>query len=275
MAQPQFEAHEVFQAIEMEKTTIFVVVEGMEVDVFDNVLRGLLNMKSSQDIGWIVVSGADKGTILNFFRTGKIRNAYAIVDHDFTGEVESIDRVSYLSRYSIENFLFDDLVVRQTSARLYRKSVSQVNVNTTNLFQHYQENLEQLLFVLRAYQTAEHERAVAWSEYAILAKDCWRVDESIIENLLRDISDDYPDALTHGVLSGAVLSEFPGKLLAKGVYHYLRKTIKPPGFTKVFNNEKAFMHALFGNLEYSSEFVSCLSGVKDFLLSSMAASKSE
>lgn len=266
MAQPQFDAHEVLQAIEMEKSTTFVVVEGSEVDVFDNAIRGLLNQKG-YDTNWVVVSGSDKDVILNFFKKTKSKNAFAILDHDFTGEVAVVERVGYLDRYSIENYLLDEMVIRQTNARLYRKSSSKIDLGTNKLISYYRESFRKLLVVLRAYQTASHNRSVAWSDKNLLIKDCWKVNEQELQNLLDEIGQDFPCALK---VSSAdcddVLIQFPAKLLVRGVYQFVRKDVKPPGFTKVFNNEKAFMHALFGNIEYSHDFMQCLSIVREFLV---------
>jgi hypothetical protein len=266
MSQPQFEASEVFQAIEMEKNSTFVIVEGVEVDVFDNALRGMLNMKGAPEVGWVVASGSDKSTILDFLRRTKSRNVYAILDRDFTGEVEHHPQVSYLGRYSLENYLFDEMVIRQTSARFYRKSVGSIKIDSDILTRCYQKELSGLLEVLDLYQTANHSRAVAWSERSVLIKDCWQPDVSKINALITAVLEDLPILKRQEKpLSSDVVLNFPAKMIVRGVYHFMRKTVKPPGFTKVFNNERAFTHALFGNLEYSADFVGCLGGAKDFL----------
>ena len=265
MTQPQFDARETFQSIEMDKSTDFIIVEGNEVDVFDNALRGILN-KKGEETDWVVVSGSDKKTILDFFRNSKADNAFAILDKDFTGEKDFHKKVNYLSRYSVENFLLDEAVVRQTNARFYRKTADKINLDIGVLVNHYRESLLLLLNVLKKYQVATCEHNISWSENSILVKDCWKVNVGEVERLIDLMGKDYPECREEECeILGDVIKEFPAKLIVKGIYHFIKKIIVPPGFTKVFNNEKAFSHALFNNIEYSKDFMSCLGGAKDFL----------
>lgn len=266
MAQPQFEALEVFSCIEMEKGTTFILVEGNEVDIYENVLRGKLGVKGHENLGWTVASGSDKETILEFRRATDAKNFHAVLDGDFDGEIEKIDRVTYLDRYSIENYLFDEMVIRQTTARLYRKSPANVDLGTDALIEYYQENLSELFSYLRTYQLSSQQKVVVWSESKLLGKACWQIDTHAVDKLINEICADFPEIKVDDPgKCDNLLRRFPGKLVMRGIYYYIKKHICPPKFTAVFNNETVFQHALFWNVDHSINFVRCLDEVADFI----------
>lgn len=274
MTTPQFEAHEVFTCIEMDKETTFILVEGNEVDVYDNVLRGLLGLKGLGNIGWIVESGADKRSILDFRKKTKADNFYAILDADFDDTKEKLDRVEYLDRYSIENYMFDDMVIRQATTRLFKKALDRVELNTEHLRDYYADALTELLGFVKAYQLSQKKKTISWSDEKLLIKDCWRIADDTISQLIERVKEDHPDLKPlQSVKKTDFIKTFPGKLLVRGIYHYLKKELKPPKFTTVFNNENVFLNALFGSAESSLDFVQCLTGAHAFLLQRQEANK--
>jgi len=269
MAEPQFEAHEVFQCIEMEKTTTFILVEGKEVDVYDNALRGFLGVKGHPNLTWTVASGADKKTILNFRERTRAQNFFALLDKDFEVNPTATNNIDYLSRYSIENFVFDEMVIRQTVARLFKVAGSSINLDISELVGHYEESLTKLLWYLERYQLSDMEdKKVRWSEATILKKSCWTVQSDEVEKLIESISNDYPGVANETVAVVAdVVKKFPAKMLVRGIYFYLKNVVMPPKFTSVFNNEKVFENALFWNIEHSLDFIDCLKNVIRFIVS--------
>lgn len=267
MGQPQFEAQEVFTCIEMDKSHPYIIVEGHEVDVYDDVLRSVLGLKREKYVGWLVVSGADKGLISDFSKESKAKNFYAIVDRDFDFDFAPSKNLSCLSRYSIENFLFDTDVIETTLCRVLKTARADVKISIEDMLIHYQEELNSLLMLIVVYQKKSSVKNVAWSDSKIINKDCWTVHSAEVKQLETDIENCLNEVEDKNVLlDGEFMELFPGKMLLKGIYCYIKNIIKPPGFTKIYNNELAFNSALFGNLEVSNDFIECLEGARQFLV---------
>lgn len=245
----------------------YILVEGHEPDIYDNALRGLLKIKGTDDSNWIVESGSDKYTILNFRKTTKAKNFYAILDGDFDGEIEPLERVTYLDRYSIENYLFDLLVIRQCLCRVLKRSAGRIDIDTNLLMEYYEQNLAELLSYVKKYQLSENNKNISWSDEKVLIKDCWEVSTDVIGNLIKKIKLDHPDIVPCDLDDLDFKKNVPGKMLVRGIYYYIKKIISPPKFSAIFNNEKVFFNYLLTSIENSEDFMQCLDGPKKFLRS--------
>lgn len=261
MSCPQFIAEEVFNCIEMDKSNTYIVVEGNEPSVYDSVLRGLLSIKHKNNPGFVVVSGSDKGRILAFYNRTKANNFFAILDRDFDKPLEQ-ERISYLSRYSLENYLFDDLVVKSILAPVQRKGIHEVKFESNTILSHYEKELSKLLRIIIAYQKDCTIHDIKWSDRRLLSNNCWKVDPIAVNTLWTELSS---RAGTTGNDFEKFSDDIPGKLIVKGIYFYVSKELRLSGFQKIYNNYTSFIYALFSAVEYSADFCKALDGAKTFL----------
>lgn len=266
MAEPQFEAHENFRCIEMDKATTYVIVEGMEVDVFDSVLRGILGQKHMPQSDFVIVSGSDKHTILDFYQQSQTNNFFVILDRDFCDVDNSLPRVSTLGRYSIENYCFDNMVVRRALARVYGKSINSVEYNSEVLISYYEDEFFDLLKSIIFYQKMATNKTTSWSDSSILKKDCWRSNRDIRDELIDNLQSNSP--ICDKVLEiDSFLRSFPGKMIVSGIYFYIKNELGVVKLTRVYNNYKSFLAGLLSALDFSEDFCNDLDPVVGFIKS--------
>lgn len=266
MAEPQFEARENFRCIEMDKTTTYVIVEGMEVDVFDSVLRGILGQKYTSESDFVIISGSDKRTILEFYQNSRNDNFYIILDKDFCDVDNNLPRVSALGRYSIENYCFDKMVVRRALARVYGKSIGSVEYNPETLINYYESEFLDLLKSIMIYQKHSANKAISWSDCSILKKDCWRSNRHTRDDLIESLRANSPVCDEFQEID-SFLRSFPGKMIIGGIYYYVKNELGVSNLSRVYNNYKSFLASLLSALDFSEDFCNDLTPVVGFIRS--------
>lgn len=264
MAEPQFDAQENFRRIEMDKGTTYLVVEGNEVDVFDSVMREILGQKHIDVADFTVVSGSDKRTIIDFLESSSANNFFVIVDRDFDQDALRHSRASSLRRYSIENYCFDDLVVKRALARVIGKSIANIEYSSDFIMNYYVSELTDVMKHIISYQSTTQEKPFSWSDRRLLNKDCWKIDSSECNKLILDIRNFFGSIAPNNG-KPITAENIPGKMILSGIYYYIKNKIGFPKFTKLYNNCSIFSGMLLSSLGYSRDFCSDLTPAANFI----------
>lgn len=273
----QYNPAENLKRILMDKHTKYVVVEGEEdIPKYEATIKSLSNKEF--DFEPIFLGG--KENIKSLLQNLGHKNFVAITDKDFDEHTLTSDpRLIILSRYSIENFVFCPNVLIPLVAHLVRDT----EMNTKRWFDlsdwitDLHAKLQVLLKALFYYQNNVLTNRKQWSGREFLENGSWRVCPAKVDQLLNDLFDNnIPVAEINSagkyqrISRQDLVKYFPGKLLIRSLYRYIReKIVSKYGdarkLTSKIGNESVLIFNCSAHLHKQRDLRSELKVVIDFL----------
>ncbi len=251
---PSYYSNEIFRAAEMDSSGKYIIVEG-EADkpIFSELLRMMFATENGQSRA-IIGAGGGKPNILSWLESKRSVNVKVVLDRDFDDiESELIDqRIVPLDVYSIENYYFSKDVISPLFAHLTNSTIDEVEswLDLEGMVGHWSNTSSKLLAALYYYQKRFGGEKDGWGGRDIVQnRDNWelcpRKISSMTDDLLKQMGDlDLQvciDFFNNNFPYDECFSKsFPGKLLKKSMYRYLKGLCEDRGgeFSSITNVEQ-------------------------------------
>ncbi|MFK3680703.1 DUF4435 domain-containing protein [Pseudomonas sp. NPDC088890] len=274
---PKYNGVENLRRIKMQKSTTFVVVEGVDdVPIYESCLSHMVQDCHKYDI--VFTDG--KTAIRDFLRSNRAHNAVFIIDRDFQ-DIEIEDpRLITLDRYSIENyFICSQVISHSLKFALNCKFKDAHEAFDLNEFSEFISGAtENLIKAIYYYQkvlskTIEGDRP-AWSDTFLCENSNWRLCNTKINDLIntllptseaREAADKYYQE--HFDLPGTAVENFPGKMLKVSLQRYIRQQVirLRPSAKGKYSDVETTRELLSAVIHKSDDMVRILSPVVEFI----------
>ena len=213
-------------------------------------------------------AGGGKPNILSWLESKRAVNIKVVLDSDFDDlQVELTDRrIISLDVYSIENYYFSSEVIAPLFAHLTQSTIEEVErwMNLESMTINWSGNLEELLATLYYYQKQYGGEKSGWGDRDIIKnRDNWEVCPRKVQKLTNDLLEQMEGVELVTCVDffnlqfpyiECLSKSFPGKLLKKSLYRYLKLHCEQSGgeFTSITNTEQ-LMQSLTPRLMCSSQ----------------------
>lgn len=231
MSQLAYTLEENIRRIKMDKNTKYLVLEGVDdISKYENVVKQMVI-----DVDFFPISLGCKAQVLKLLSEVNLKNFIAVVDRDFVNENLPTDpRLILLSRYSIENFVLSQQVLNALVANLVKEPEANVTVwfDFSEWASHTFESLKGLLVTLHFYQTQVQTNRKPWNKAEFDDSGTWKISSDKVSNLVSELFDgNVPDTAIQEhdsfrqINQDEFLRVFPGKLLLKSIYLFIRDSV--------------------------------------------------
>lgn len=264
-----YNSKEIFRAAEMDSRGFYLVVEGeYDVPVFSELLsfykaQGRLNMSP------LIGAGGGKPNILSWLGSKPEVNVKVVLDRDFDDISTELNdpRIIPLNVYSIENYYFNNSVIKPLMAHLTGSSVDEVErwLDTDTLFEHWAQMLTTTISILYYYQKEYGGEKNGWGERDIVEnRERWtlcpnkiqRFNDAILQQMEVEIDDCARYFYDNFPYNECISMIFPGKILQKSLFRYLKDICTQQGgdFSSITNVGQLFQ-SLTPRLIYNRNLV--------------------
>ncbi|MFJ4111484.1 DUF4435 domain-containing protein [Pseudomonas sp. NPDC089758] len=274
---PKYNGVENLRRIKMQKSTTFVVVEGVDdVPIYESCLSHMAQDCSKYDI--VFTDG--KTAIREFLLAHQAHNAIFIIDRDFQ-DIEIEDpRLVTLDRYSIENyFICSQVISHSLKFALNCKFKDAFDAFDLSEFSDFiSAATEELIKAIYYYQKVlskniEGERP-AWSDTFLCENSSWHLCNAKIDELVRTLlptaeareaADEYYQA--NFDLPGSAIENFPGKMLKVSLQRYIKQQVLKmrPSAKGKYSDVETTRELLSAVIHKSDEIARILTPVVEFI----------
>ncbi|MGR6778338.1 DUF4435 domain-containing protein [Moritella viscosa] len=230
---PKYTAEENLFRVLMDKNSKYLVVEGpFDMPIYEELLELLCARHVIVDKP-ITVFGGGKRKITTWAEKNTLSNTSIIFDMDFESTLENSALITYLKRYSIENYFFDVEVISPLIAQLLTTSSRDVMgvLSLSDLISHWEAELKSLLPVLYYYQEIYSGDKEKWNNVFINQSGgdwqlCTNKVSQFTDSLLADMNVDYITC-QHAFNENFPAEwcpkiNFPGKIILESFHRYLK-----------------------------------------------------
>lgn len=230
---PQFTAEENLIRVLMDRRAKYLVVEGpFDMPIYEELIELLCNRYTEINKP-ITIFGGGKNKILTWINDNTPSNISIIFDMDFELATENSNSITYLKRYSIENYFFDLEVISPLIAQLLTRSSRDVRdaLSLNDLILNWRRELDRLLPVLYYYQEVYSGEKNKWNNVFINPNGGeWRLCPEKIDifsnSLLDEMNIEYAICEAHFenqfVTEWCPKINFPGKIILESFHRYLK-----------------------------------------------------
>ncbi|WP_420789385.1 DUF4435 domain-containing protein [Shewanella algae] len=265
---PAYTAEENLLRILMDKNTKYLLVEGQfDMSIFSE-LVSIISDKNKDLKEPVTVYGGGKHNILEWNKKHNPKNSSIILDMDFDNpdvELKS-ENITPLRKYSIENYFFDEDVIRPLMANLLSRSLSDIGdiLSLEELRAHWATELSELMHVLFYYQKLYSGNKDKWNSYFINeGNGNWRISTERVKKLKREMLIETNKTYDECYKEFKKLYKepchpcihFPGKLLFESFNRYLKSVCNAErdGAYSVITSPKSLVSNLTGRLIRNKE----------------------
>lgn len=230
---PSYNAEENLRRIKMQKSTTFIVVEGVDdVPIYESCLLAMTSECKKYD----VVHSGGKNAIRTFAKINKTKNAIFLIDRDFCDMEISDPRIISINRYSIENyFICEEVIGHALQFALGCKLQDAINAFSLNEYISSLEiSLAKLIKVIYFYQKVvspllSGSDQPSWSNSFLCKNNSWQLCETKIQSLINTLlpppfnlqaAEDF--FKTNFSLGDRIEENFPGKILKHSLHRYIK-----------------------------------------------------
>jgi len=230
---PQYTAEENLIRALMDKRAKYLVVEGpFDMPIYEELIEILCDRHTEINKP-ITIFGGGKNKILTWISENSPSNIAIIFDMDFELTAENSTSITYLKRYSIENYFFDLEVISPLIAQLLTRSSHDVKgaLSLNDLIFNWKNELSGLLPIIYYYQEVYNGEKSKWNNMFINQnggdwKLCPEKVNVFRNSLLDEMNIEYAICRTHFerqfITEWCPRINFPGKIILESFHRYLK-----------------------------------------------------
>lgn len=231
-----YNGEENLRRIRMQKSTTFVVVEGVDdVPIYESCISHMAHDCQKYDI----VFAGGKAAIRDYVKEHKSQNAIFIIDRDFQDIGVDDARLVSLDRYSIENyFICSQVISHSLKFALNCKfqdahDAFDIGEFTASITASTESLIRAIFYYQKIYSKNIEGERPAWSDTFLCENNSWKLCEIKVEDLINTIlpspesrvaADAYYEENFN--LPGAAIENFPGKMLKHSLQRYIKQQVK-------------------------------------------------